>query len=322
MRMSLLVDPEGQVRRKAADLGLLEAQMTELKKIVEEERGVVLLGAQADGGRTTTLYSVLKMHDAYTKNVQLVETEPQDLLEGIRQNKWEAQVDGPEFSTLVRSILRRDPDIIGVAELPDANTAKEIAKADHERTRTYVSVRGDSVIPVLQGWCKLVADQDLAAKGLHGIMVQKLVRKLCANCKVAYQPSPEMVKKMGLPPDRVKQLFKKGGQVLIKNKPEVCPLCKGTGYMGLEGVFEVYQLTQDERTQVKAEDWNGLRTALRKRNLPTMQQAAIKKAIDGTTSVEEVMRVTAEAKPEGGAAPAAAQGAGGAGKPPAAPASA
>lgn len=318
MRLTLLVDPEGQVRRKAADLGLLEPQMTELKKLVEEERGVVLMGAPPDGGRTTTLYSVIKMHDAYTKNVQIVESDPQDLLEGARQNKWEQVVDGPEFSTLVRSILRRDPDILGVAELPDANTAKEIAKADHERTRVYVSVRGESPVQVLAGWVKLVGDADLASKGLHGVVVQKLLRKLCNNCRVAYQPSPEMVKKMGLPPDRVKQLFKKGGQVLIKNKPEVCPLCRGTGYMGLEGIFEVYQLGQDERKLVKAEDWSGLKVALKKRSLPTMQQAALKKAIDGITSVEEVMRVTAEARPEGsGGGPGGGGGAGPAGKPPA-----
>lgn len=298
MRLTLLIDPEGQVRRKPADLGLLEPQMDELRKLVQEEVGLVLLAAPPDAGRTTTLYTVVKMHDAYTKNVQVVETESQDLLEGARQNKWEQQADGPDFATLVRSLLRRDPDVLGVSDLVDANTAKEVAKAEHERTRVYLSVRGDSVFTVLQQWLKVVGDTELAAKGLHGVMAQKLLRKLCTNCKVAYQPSPDMVKRLGLPPDKVKQLFKRGGQVLIKNKPEICPLCQGTGYLGLEGVFEIFTIGPAERTLLAKGDLNAIKLEFKKRNLPTIQQSAIKKALDGITSVEEVMRVTVEAKPE------------------------
>lgn len=298
MRLSLLIEPETQVRRKPADLGLLEPQMDELRKLVEEEAGVVLLAAPPDAGRTTTLYTIVKMHDAYTKNVQVVETEPQDMLEGAKQNKWEQQADGPEFSTFVRSLLRRDPDVLGVADLVDANTAKEIAKADHERTRVYVSVRGESVLSVIQQWLKVVGDTEIASKCLYGVVAQKLLRKLCTNCKVAYQPSPDMVKRLGLPPDRVKQLFKRGGQVLIKNKPEICPLCQGTGYLGLEGIFEIFTIGPAERTLLAKGDLNAIKLEYKKRNLPTIQQSAIKKAIDGITSVEEVMRVTVEARPE------------------------
>ncbi len=299
MRMTILVDPEGSVRRKTKELGMLEPQVEELNKIVADGAGVVILAAPADAGRTTTFYSVVKMHDAYTTNVQTVEIDLQDSLEGARQNIWDPQAEGPEFATLVRSILRRDPQVLAVAELPDANTAKEIAKADHERTRIYVSVRADGAMQGLAQWIKAVGDYESAGKPLHGAIGQKLVRKLCNNCKVGYTPTPEMVKKLGLPPDRVKQLFKKGGQVLIKNKPELCPVCGGGGYLGQEGIFEVYFFTNEDRALLRAGDLKGLQTELRKRNLPTMQVAALRKAVDGITSVEEIMRVTAE-----GSAPA------------------
>src|SRR5205085_10140609 len=118
--------------------------------------GVVLLAAPADGGRTTTLYSVLKMHDAYTSNVQTVEMEPQDSLEGVRQNPFEAAGEGPEYSTFVRSILRRDPQVVGIAEMPDEQTAKEIARVDTERTRIYLSLRTDNVMTALQAWATAV----------------------------------------------------------------------------------------------------------------------------------------------------------------------
>jgi general secretion pathway protein E len=305
-RMTFLVDPEGQVRRKKDHLGLLEPQAKELEAIVADAQGLVLLAGGPDSGRTTTMYSVVKMHDAYTKNVQTIELDVQDAIEGARQNKWDPQAEGPEFSTLVRSILRRDPNVVGVAEVPDQATAKEMAKAEIDRTRVYASIKADNALTAIQLWLKAVGDPELAAKGLHGVVAQKLLRKLCVNCRVAYQPSADMVKKMGLPPDKIKQLFKKGGQVLIKNKPEVCPVCGGGGYIGQEGVFEVFGLGEAERALIKAGDWNALRGEFRKKGLPTIQQAALRKAIDGVTSVEEVMRITAdpakagESKAEGG----------------------
>ena len=302
MRMTVLFDPEKAVRRKSDALGLLENQYNELKTMVENVHGVVLLAAPPDMGRTTTLYSVLKMHDAYTSNVQTVEMEPQDALEGVRQNPFETQGDGPDYSTFVRSILRRDPQVVGVAEMPDEQTAKEIARADHERTRVYLSLKTDNAITAIQAWVKAVGDPEQAAKCLSGVMAQKLLRKLCINCRVAYQPSADMLKKLKVPADKPRQLFKKGGQVLIKSKPEVCPVCSGIGYIGQEGIFEVYSIGKVERDFIKTGNWAGLQAEFRKKGLPTVQQAALKKALDGVTSVEELLRITSEAGPSGGQA--------------------
>lgn len=312
MRLTMLMEPEAQVRRKPVDLGMLEPQMVEVKKIVEDGKGVVLLASPFDGGRTTTLYSIVKMHDAYTKNVQTIEIDVQDALEGIRQNKFDPHAEGADFSTLTRSIMRRDPDVVAVAELPDAPTAKEIARIDQERTRTYVSLKGDNAMQAIQTWMKAVGDAEAGSKCLHGAVGQRLLRKLCINCRVAYQPSPDMVKKLGLPPDKVKQLFKKGGQVLIKNKPEVCPVCGGGGYIGQEGVFEVYPVGAPERAALKAQDWNALKVEFRKHGFPSIQQAALRKAIDGITSVEEVLRITGDGQsPPGGGGGGGTGGGGG-----------
>lgn len=324
-RVTLLIDPEKQVTRKFPDLGLTEPQVTELDALIADGKGVVLLAAPPDQGRTTTLYSIIRKHDAYTSNVQTVEMEIQASLEGARQNKFEAgQADGPEYSTMVRSILRRDPDVVAVAELPDAATAKEIAKADQERTRIYLSISSDNALAAIQGYVQAVGDAELASKSLRGVVAQRLIRRLCGNCKQGYQPSPDMLKKLGLTADKVPQLFKKGGQVLMKNnKMETCPGCNGIGYYGAEGVFEVYMLTDAARTAIKAKDFNALKAELRKKQLPSVQQVALKKAVDGTTSVEEVMRISEPTNPSQGsakpsdakpAAPAAAPAAPGAAK--------
>jgi hypothetical protein len=125
-----------------------------------------------------------------------------------------------------------------------------------------------------------------------------------------------MLKKLGIPEGKVQQLFKKGGQVLIKNKPEICPVCNGSGYYGQDGVYEVCFFDKEERDLVVQGNLNGLKAAMRKRNVPTMQQVAIRKAVDGITSVEEVMRSLGEGGD--GTASSAPPAAGGGGSPKAA----
>lgn len=293
MRLTMTFDPDKAVRRAIEDLGLLDKQLEDIKALGNVKGGVVLLAAPSDHGRTTTGYALLNLHDAYTENVQTVELELEDRLEGVRQIEFKPTEDGPDFAATVRSVLRRDPDVVSVMELPDVETAKEIAKADLARSRVYVSIKGDGALAAAQVWVKAVGDANAAGKSLTGLVGQRLLRKLCENCRVPYQPPPEILKKLGLPADKVKQLHKKGGQVLIRNKPEACPVCQGLGYVGQIGVFEVYQLDNDMKAMIAKQDWIGLRNALRKTQRPSIQQAALRRAVEGITSIEEVMRVTA-----------------------------
>ncbi len=295
MVLSILFNPREAVRRKPEDLGLFDNQLSELKSWAQESTGVVLLGAPSDNGRTTTMYSMLLLHDAYTSNIQTIEYEIEDEIEGVKQIKFQADDENADFATLVRSTLRRDPDVVGVCDLPDADTGKNIAKSDHDRTRIYLSLKADSAITAIQLYVRAVGDPKLAADGLRGVVGEKLIRVLCNNCKVAYQPTPEMLKKLRLPGDKVKQLNKKGGQVLIRNKPEICPVCNGVGYIGQTGCFGVFPIEDDERKMIATQDWNGLQTMMRKRSLPTVQQAALRKAVEGLTSIEEVSRISTTA---------------------------
>lgn len=300
MVMSMIFNPDQAVRRKPEDLGMTKSQLDLLKSWAEETRDVVLLASPSDNGRTTTMYSLLKLHDAYTSNIQTIEYEIEDALEGVKQIEYDQTKEDADFATTVRSTLRRDPDVVAVCDLPDMDTAKNIAIADLDRSRVYLSLRGDEALPAIQLYVRGVGDAKLAAKGLQGVVAQKLLRVLCSNCKVAYQPTPDMLKKLNLPSNKVKQLFKKGGQVLIRNKPEVCPTCNGIGYVGQTGCFGVFPIENDEKQMIASENWTGLRTAMRKRSLPTVQQAALRKAVEGITSIEEVSRISASSKKSGG----------------------
>lgn len=294
LRLTMLFNPVESVTRKADDLGLSPVQREILDEIVTDPGGLVLLGAGPMNGRTTTFYSIIQMHDAYTSNVQTIEIEPMAELEGIRQIDFDPASDA-EFSTTLRSILRRDPDVVGVAEMPDVETAKEIMHADLDRTRVYLSLNVDSALGAIQVWLKASGDPAKATAKLRGVVAQKLIRQLCGNCRVPYQPPPELLKRLQLP-SKVQQLYKKGGQVLIRNKAEICPVCKGIGYEAQIGVFEVYPIGPTEQKMIAAQDWSGLRGEMRKRKLPSIQQSALLKAVDGETSMEEVQRIMAQPK--------------------------
>ena len=299
MRLSLVFNPADAVRRKADNLGLLEPQFDMINNWateLESVGGVVLLSAPADNGRTTMSYSIMKLHDAYTSNIQSIEYEVEDALEGIKQIVWDSSEDGPDFATTTRSTLRRDPDIVTLCDLPDVETAQNIANSDLERTRVYLCLRTDSALKSVQTYVQAVGDPKLAAKGLRGVVACKLVRVLCGNCKVPYQPTPDMLKKLGLPEGKVGELFKKGGQVLVRNKPEVCSVCSGVGYSGQTGCFGVFELGKEEKQLIIEGDWNGLRSAMRKAGMPSIQQSALRKAVMGITSIEEVTRITAPTK--------------------------
>ncbi|HEX8875233.1 MAG TPA: ATPase, T2SS/T4P/T4SS family [Phycisphaerales bacterium] len=308
-KMTIVIDPEQQVRRNADQIGWTPEQTDLIKSWTTARGGVILLAGGPEGGRTTTLYTAMKIHDAYTNNVQTVEIEIEDAIEGVRQNRWDPQAEGPDFATLVRSILRRDPDIVAVADVPDAQTAKEVIKADQDKCRVWVSLQAEGAVGAIQQWTKLLGDAESAAKSVRGVVAQKLLRKLCINCKQAYQPAPDVLKKLGLPADKVKQLFKKGGEVLVKNKPETCPVCQGTGYLQRDAAFEVFEVSDGAREMIRTQNWTGLKAELRKGGLPSIQQAALRKAVDGVTSVEEVLRITTEPQPAAkpGAAPAPAK---------------
>ncbi len=306
MQITLLLDPEGQVTRRVDALGLHENQLKDLRSIIEERTGVVLVVAPADSGRTSTLYALVREHDAYTSNVQTIELEPQMTIEGVRQNKFDPAQDGAEFSTTVRSILRRDPDVVAVAEVPDDATAKEVSKADLERTRVYCSFRAEGALPGVQIFARMVGDQKGAAKCLHGVVAQRLVRKLCENCRVAFTPTADMLKKLGLPAD-TKQLYRTGGQVLIKDKPSTCPVCNGAGFFGQIGLFEVYPIGEAERVLIAANDITGLKGAFRQKKQQSIQTAGLMHAVQGDTSVDEVVRIM---QPAAAAGPTAAGGEG------------
>ena len=289
VQLSLAVNPADQVDFKVKDLGMLKPQLDALERINDEPGGVVLVTAPPGHGRTSLLYALVREHDAYTSNIQILEHETPRSIEGVRHNVFDPG-DGGEYSTVARSILRRDPDVVGIADLPDADTAQVIARADTGVTRVYLGMTEAEPLLAVRAFVKAVGDPKLASESLRGVVAGRLMRKLCENCRFASKPSPEVLQKLNLPKD-VQALYRTEGKVMVKDRPEPCPVCGGVGYLHQVAAYAVHTIGDEERAHIANNDEHSLRGAWRQNKQPSIQTSALQLLVDGATSVDELVRV-------------------------------
>lgn len=293
MRLTIEFDRARRLSRSFDDLGLLPAQVEAFRPLeqIGDRHGVVLFGAPAGQGLTTTGYSLISRHDAYTSNIKTLEREIVLRLDGVDHVAWDPNNPNLDFATNLQSMLRRDPDIMLIGEIMDSETANNAAGPGMKGPLLYIPQRAASVSEQIGLWARQVGDVKKASKALRIVMNQRLLRSLCPNCRQPFAPTPEQLKRLNLPAGRVKQLFKAGGQVQVKNKIEPCPVCAGTGYLGQVGVLEVLVLDDEARRMLAGNDLKGVLAYARRNKMILLQEAALAKVINGETTVEELIRV-------------------------------
>jgi len=304
--MKFDIDRAKRLSKPFDALGLLPVQREGLASIMEphDRHGIVLVGAPAGHGLTTTMYSLIGRHDAYTSNIKMLERENELILDGVDHVIWDPSNPDVDYATNLQSMLRRDPDIVGLALIRDPETAKIASDPGMQGPLLYIPQRCGSIIEQLQEFSQQVGDVKKATRAIRAVMNQRLLRTLCAACKQPFAPTPEQLKKLNIPAGKVSQLFRANGKVQIKNKIEPCPVCRGMGYMGQVGIFEVMPVDADMRKLLAAGDFKGARDAARRNKMIYLQESALAKVASGETSIEEVLRVTAppKAAPEAAAA--------------------
>lgn len=294
--LQLDFDREARVNMPWDALGLLPSQRDLFDQLKQEKRrhGIVLIGGNTQSGVTTTGYSILSQHDSYLCNIVTLEQEVFTTLEGITHHA--AGDSDQDYTSQLQSIIRRDPEVILAADLKDEDAAKMAAKPGRDGPLIFISMSASSMKELVSKWATMVADPRQAFGALQAVVHQKLVRKLCENCRVPYQPSADLAKQ-GLPIDTVEQLYRQGGQVEHKNKVIECPICSGSGYLGQIGVFETMFLDNDTRKHLIAGDLKAaMAHARRNKCLTRLHEAAWLKVADGQTSIEEFGRVSSKKK--------------------------
>jgi len=274
-------------------LGLLPSQIESLKSLVEphDRHGIVLIGAPAGHGLSTSLYSFLNRHDAYTSNIKTLEREIETELDGVDQIQWDPSNPDVDYATNLQSILRRDPDVVMTSEITDQETAEVAIDPGMQGPLLYIPQRAQSVAEQIRQWVKLVGDVKPAVKPLRAVVNQRLLRGLCPNCRQPYQPTKEQLRKLNLPEGKVNQLYRATGKVEVKNKIEPCPVCNGMGYLGQVGAFEVFMVDEETRKLLASGDMKAAIAHARRNKMVYLQEAALSKVLSGETTVEEVMRV-------------------------------
>ena len=209
-------------------------------------------------------------------------------LEGITHNC--VADNAGDYTSQLQTIIRRDPEVILSADLVEANAAKIAVKPGKEGPLIFITMPATSMVELISRWASFVADPRLSFDALQAVVFQKLVRRLCENCRVAFKPSEDLAKQ-GLPINTVEQLYRKGGQVEQKNKIITCPICNGSGYMGQVGVFETMFLDSETRKHLIAGDLKAAMACARRNNcFIRLQEAAWHKVASGETSLDEFGR--------------------------------
>jgi len=278
---------------KLKDIGLSPEQVEQLSKIRDSKGGVFLVSGPEKTGITTTLYALLKNHDPFMFSINTLERQPIAELMNITQNTYSLSDTGTTtFARRLQTILRTDPDIVGVDNCQDSETARLACSGAGKGKLLYVTLQAANVVQALSRWMKWVGDKNLVADTLLGISNQRLLRNICEKCKEAYQPNRELLKKFNIPADKVKLFYRPAEtQYTRRGKPIVCQNCHGIGYVGRTAVFETIVMNKELRDAIrKSDSLADIATQFRRAKMLYMQEQAIRKVIHGTTSINEVIR--------------------------------
>jgi len=299
MQLVMEFDRQKRLLMPIAELGLTSQQQQQVEAVLESRQRTVLVAAPPHQGLSTTLYSLVNAHDPYTQTVGTLEENVIHEIEGVSHEQIEPGADNATINKRLTSILRGDPHVLMLSRLIDTAMARQVAESSDD-VRFYVGLPQDSGRAALKVWLKAVGDLKDGAEAIEAIISQRLVRKLCTTCRIRYKPDAAMLKKMNLPADKVKHLFKPSGKVTVKEQEETCPDCLGMAYRGRVGVFEVMTLDDEARGLIAKGSLDQLHAHLRKQRMMLLQEAALSKVIDGTTSISEVTRALGKGeKPAG-----------------------
>lgn len=274
------------------EIGLAPPRFELLRGVLGKSSGIVLISAPPRHGLTTTQYAILRSHDAYMNNIHTLERRPLTDVDNITQQVYEGANTDVNYARMLQTVLRREPNIVLVGECEDRETAMIATRAATDGRKIYMGVQAKDSFEALSRYLALLGDPANAARVIHGVIGQRLVRILCGECREAFEPDPAMLKKLNLPADKIERFYRppteENGK---KSKKSVCEKCQGTGYFGRTGVFEVLAVDDAVRKLIaEGASIDRIKAQCRKSRMYYLQEEALLKVIDGTTSIDEILR--------------------------------
>lgn len=277
------------------DLAMEPTMLAKVRDLNKADHGLFIVSGRPGSGVTSTMFSLLREHDAFVKQLATLEAEASIDLENISHHSYK---DATKLPQDLASVLRRDPDVIMVDNCPEAQTAKLIFQAAEKKKLLLGLNAGDS-FTALAKWVKVCGSAPAAMANLSGIICQMLLRTLCPECREPYRPDPQLLAKANIPAAKIDVFYRPPTRPLTDEKGNiyVCPKCQGSGYYGRTAIFELLEVTSDLKELVlSGASLVQIKGVARKRGMLYLQEQALQKVISRETSVQEVIRVSQQKK--------------------------
>jgi len=275
------------------ELGMLEDTVLIVEDSIKKTYGMLLVTGPTGSGKTTTLYSILNMLNKPDVNIVTIEDPIEYYIRYVNQTQINPQA-GITFATGLRAILRQDPNIIMIGEIRDEETAEIAVHSTLTGHLVLSSLHTNDAPTAVPRLIDMNVPAFLVAAVLNTVIAQRLVRRICKDCIVSYNPEPEMIESLK------RQVKDIGGEEIevpkILYRGAGCPICNYSGYRGQVGIFEVLNLDEDLRRLVNKPDFSldVLKNLAKQKGMITMLEDGIRKAQLGITTIEEVLRVIRE----------------------------
>lgn len=265
-------------------LGLTEYDLKQVRQLIRKPNGIVIVTGPTGCGKTTTLYSALKELNSIETKIITTENPVEYDIDGLIQVQIHPEI-GLTFDRCLRHILRQDPDIIMVGEIRDLETGQISIQASLTGHLVFTTLHTNDAPSTIARLLDLGLEPFLVTATLEGIIAQRLVRKICRNCKKQFEPNEETLLELGLTPDEV------AGKKFHYGKG--CEQCNNTGYRGRVGVYEIMTFNDELRDLiVKRSSTTVLRAAACRNGMRLLRDNGLDLVYDGTTTIEEVARET------------------------------
>ncbi|HUX65124.1 type II secretion system ATPase GspE [Sulfuricella sp.] len=264
-------------------LGMDDATLAHIDRLILEPHGIVLITGPTGSGKTTTLYAALSRLDAGALNIMTVEDPIEYDLDGISQTQVNSRIE-MGFSRALRTILRQDPDVVMIGEIRDLETAQIAVQASLTGHLVFATLHTNDAVSAVTRLVDMGVEPFLLSSSLIGVGAQRLVRRLCLECRKPFAADAAQLRALGFTPTDGTLYSAQG-----------CPACNRTGYRGRTGIYEFLTVDDDLRRLVhdRASE-QVLRAHAVSRGMRSLRDDGMRLAAQGVISLEEVVRVTRE----------------------------
>ena len=286
---------------RLSEINLTANQLEKMSLTRDMEKGLFLISGTPQSGVSTTFYALIRQHDAFLNSISTLELNPTAEMPNVTQQTYSlSDSSTTTYPDKLMGIIRMSPDVLGVVDIKDSDTAKAACYAAKQGAIVYATMEADSICSAIGRFIKMVGDKNLVSEVLVGASNQRLYRKLCPDCKQAYEPNTELFRKFNIQPGKAKVLYRAGRVIHDKRgKAYPCETCHEIGFLGRACVFETIILNDELKNGiVGAKSVQDLATQFRKAKMTFLQEQMLQRVIDGTTSINELIRIFSGSQPK------------------------